>query len=315
MSRRDCRGTGSHTIGKAVGGRVAWTQTPDPSTVPVPFKTLVDLAAGLNFCGLRLAARSRPLAREYLSKCLRLYDELMRFGLPSSNPLAFLDKEGWSRASRSSTLELPTHLSDSGGTQIEELVYLAAVTRRMQPRRIFEIGTYSGRTTAVFVMNSPADTEVITLDLPPDSAASTNTEIATDRELIESRSLASFAHALGLGDRFEQILCDSLRFDPERYRGAVELAFIDGAHSLAYVKNDTEKVAVMAAERSLVFWHDYGGKGTFRALTQYLEELGRAGRIYRIPGTSLAWASGAELKRALGLKRETSPGVGRLTQV
>lgn len=261
---------------------------------------MLDLGSTLNVCGIRLALRNRDLARGYFSKCLRLYDEMMRLGLPPNNPIAFLDKEGWSKRERASTLELPTHLSDGGGTQIDELVYLAAVTRRMQPARIFEIGTYSGRTTAVFVMNAAAGAEVITLDLPPDDAPAAEGYIATDLELIESRALASFARALGLGDRFQQILCDSMCFDPEPYRGTVELVFIDGAHSLAHVRNDTGKAAIMAADRSLVFWHDYGGKGSFRALTEYLEDLGRAAKLYRIPGTTLAWASGAELKKALG---------------
>jgi predicted O-methyltransferase YrrM len=214
------------------------------------------------------------------------------------NPITFLERERWGTDDRCSTFELPTHLSDGGGTQIEELVYLAAVTRRLQPRRIFEIGTYSGRTTAVFVMNATG-AEVITLDLPPDNEPPSSGYIATDLDLIETRALASFARSLGLGDRFHQILCDSMSFDPEPYRGSVELAFIDGAHSLPHVKNDTEKVAVMVADRSLVFWHDYGGKGSFRALTEYLEELGQAAKIYRIPGTSLAWATGAELRQAL----------------
>jgi predicted O-methyltransferase YrrM len=274
-------------------------------------RTVLDAVASLNFCGLRLALRNPNLAREYISKCLRLFDELMRFGLPPNNPIAFLDKEGWSKVDRSSTLELPTHLSDGGGTQIDELVYLAAITRRLQPSRIFEIGTYSGRTTAVFVMNAAADAEVITLDLPPDDPSPTDGYIATDLELIESRALASFARALGLGDRFRQILCDSLSFDPEPYRGTVELAFIDGAHSPAYVKSDTEKVAVMVADRSIVLWHDYGGKGSFRALSEYLEDLGRKARIYRVPGTTLAWASGAELRRALKIDSPATAGAGR----
>jgi Methyltransferase domain len=271
---------------------------------------LLDLGASFNLCAMRLALQRRDLARGYLSKCLRLYDEIMRFGLPAHNPLAFLDREGWNKVDRASTLELPTHLSDDGGTAIEELVYLAAITRRMQPRRIFEIGTYSGRTTAVFVMNAPSDAEVITLDLPPGAAPPAGEYIATDVDLVETRSLASFAHRLGLGDRFRQILCDSLHFDPEPYCGTVELAFIDGAHSLQHIRNDTEKVAIMAAERSMILWHDYGGKGSFRALSEYLESLGREARIHRVAGTSLAWASGVELRRALKLNGPAKGATG-----
>jgi hypothetical protein len=55
----------------------------------------------------------------------------------------------------------------------------------------------------------------------------------------------------------------------------------------------------MMADRGLVLWHDYGGKGKFRDLTQYLERLGRQIPVYRIPGTSLAWAEGAALRNHL----------------
>jgi predicted O-methyltransferase YrrM len=262
---------------------------------------MLDLMASLNFCSVRLFLRNRDLARTYFSRSLRSYDELMRFGLPSGNPVTFLDEQGWSRDQASTALQLPTELRDGGGTQIEELVYLAAVTRRLQPKKIFEIGTFTGRTTAIFVMNAPAGAEVITLDLPPSGEPLDATQyIETDLDLIQTRNVGSFARALGLGERFQQILCDSMCFDPQPHRCTVDLAFIDGAHSLLHVKNDTEKVAVMVTNRSLVFWHDYGGKGSFRPLSEYLENLGRQARIYRIPGTSLAWTTGAELRRVVG---------------
>jgi hypothetical protein len=43
----------------------------------------------------------------------------------------------------------------------------------------------------------------------------------------------------------------------------MELGFVDGGHSLAHVRNDTGKMAVMAANRGLVFWHDYAAPATF----------------------------------------------------
>jgi len=102
---------------------------------------------------------------------------------------------------------------------------------------------------------------------------------------------------MGLESRYQQVLCDSLRFDPAPHRGSVELAFIDGAHSLPCVRNDTLKMAVMAAERGLVFWHDYGGRGRFAPLTGYLESLASRIPLYPIPGTSLAWAAAPDLRR------------------
>ena len=55
-------------------------------------------------------------------------------------------------------------------------------------------------------------------------------------------------------------------FDPEPHASSVDLAFIDGAHTDDYVRNDTEKIARMMRPGGLVFWHDYGGKGRFRGV-------------------------------------------------
>lgn len=100
---------------------------------------------------------------------------------------------------------------------------------------------------------------------------------------------------LGLKHRYTQILHDSLSFDPSAYEGKIELGFIDGGHSLSHVRNDTEKMAVMAADRGIVFWHDYGGLGEFLPLTRYLEDLSKSIPIYRIPEMSLAWAAMGDL--------------------
>jgi hypothetical protein len=63
-------------------------------------------------------------------------------------------------------------------------------------------------------------------------------------------------------------------------------------------------MAVMAAPRGLVFWHDYGGKGRFRELTRYLDDLSRKIPIYRVTNTTLAWTPTSELK---ALMRTDSP--------
>jgi hypothetical protein len=84
----------------------------------------------------------------------------------------------------------------------------------------------------------------------------------------------------------------------------VDLGFIDGAHALPYVINDTEKMARMIADTGMVLWHDYGGVGDFRPLTDYLEQLGAHAPVYRIPLTTSAWCLGRDLKTALrALKR------------
>jgi predicted O-methyltransferase YrrM len=256
-------------------------------------------AAAMNLCGLHLALTRRSGIRGYLSECLRRYEEIASIGLPHRDPLELLRERGWGAFTPDQRVVLPTRTENRGGVQLDELVILATATRMLEPRKIFEIGTYNGSTTSVLVMNAPPDAEILTLDLPPEPPREGDFT-RFDLDLIATRQVGACLRELGLADRCQQILCDSLAFDPELHRGTVELGFIDGAHTLRFVENDTRKMAVMMAERGLVFWHDYGGQGAVRPLAKYLESL--AGRIplYCVHGTSLAWTSAPDLRRLLG---------------
>jgi hypothetical protein len=104
-----------------------------------------------------------------------------------------------------------------------------------------------------------------------------------------------------LSHRYRQIYCDSMDFCPEPFRDSIELGFIDGAHAEEFVRNDTMKMAIMMSNRGFVFWHDYGGRGSFRPLSKYLETLPI--EIYRMPATTLAWTTAAEIKKLAVPKR------------
>ena len=121
--------------------------------------------------------------------------------------------------------------------------------------------------------------------------------LPSDVELVKQRKVGSFLHELRIENRYRQLLVNSLDFDPRPYAGAVELGFIDGAHTLEYVENDTWKMAIMMADRGLVFWHDYGGKGRFRDLTKYLDRLSQKILVYRVVGTTLAWSPASEVRK------------------
>jgi hypothetical protein len=255
-------------------------------------------AAAMNLCGLHLALTRREGIRGYLSECLRRYQEIASIGLPHRDPREFLERAGWGAVSPEQRVLLPTQTETRGGVQLDELVILASATRMLQPRKVFEVGTYNGATTSVLVMNAPDDAEVFTLDLPPEPPKQGDFT-RFDRDLIATRQVGVRLRELGLADRYQQILCDSLQFDPEPHRGTVELGFIDGAHTRQFVENDTLKMAVMVADRGLVFWHDYGGQGAVRPLAEYLESLASRIPIYCVHGTSLAWASAPDLRQLL----------------
>jgi hypothetical protein len=236
---------------------------------------------------LSLALRRPSELRLYISHCLRKYDELVGNGLPCRAPVT---------PAQNLTITIPAYHA-GGGMSFNELIILARATKILKPGTIFEVGSYSGLTTAVFELNSDPDARIVTLDLPP-GAETSQTPIASDKELVASRHLALVPQALGLC-RYTQLLCDSMDFDPLPYLDCVDLGLIDGAHDVAHVQNDTLKMARMMSDRGIVFWHDYGGKGKFKPLASYLESLAKRCPLYRIPGTSLAWAPAQELKSAI----------------
>jgi hypothetical protein len=233
--------------------------------------------------------------RDYVSYCAQKYDELLGNGLPARSPIPPPPED--------LTITLPA-AHRGGGMSFSEMVILGRATKVMKPSKIFEIGTFNGLTTAVFILNCESATKIFTLDLPLDSTSGQG-YLSSDARLVVARELGSVPRALRL-DNYSQICCDSLLFDPSEFLGSIDLCLVDGAHDFAHVENDTVKTAGMVSDEGTVFWHDYGGKGCMRSLTEYLNSLGRRAQIFHVPGTSLAWARGHELKRAVRCTRDTN---------
>jgi predicted O-methyltransferase YrrM len=280
------------------GGRIAFaepaiekTRWPDlqrSARSPISsLREILDALSCLSLTTLKLAVRHPSNLRRYISECLKKYDELAGNGLPHRTPLS---------PEPDMTITIPAHHS-GGGMSFDELVILARVTKVLNPRTVFEMGSYNGLTTAVFILNSMADARIITLDLPTTGPEHTPT-LSSDEELVGSRQLVSIPQALGL-DRYTQILCDSMQFEPSPYVDSVDLGLIDAAHDVVHVENDTRKMVQMMSKDGIVFWHDYGGKGTMRPLAAYLEALAKRCPLYRIRGTSLAWGPAKEIKEVL----------------
>ncbi len=255
--------------------------------------------AAVNGLSLAVALRRPANLRRFLATIWHSYRESAEIGLPGRFPLSFLFESGRASFDPGDRIVFPPILEGGGGTATHELMHLAAIAHVLKPDCIFEIGTFTGLTTALFILNSP-QARVITMDLPPDAKTASGDYISTDIDLIRSREVAHYLGVLGLTGRYEQLFCDSFQFDPAPFENSVDLAFIDGGHHYECVVNDTEKTARMIRDTGLVLWHDYGGVGDFLPLAEYLEAIARRGKIYKIPGTTLAWATGKELKRALG---------------
>lgn len=175
----------------------------------------------------------------------------------------------------------------SGNVSTRELVFLAQLVRAREARRIFEIGTFDGRTTLALAANAPDDAMVHTLDLP--AGAATAMRIATrERVFVEKPVSGSRVHSTEVAGKVRQLFGDSATFDFGPYPS--ELVFVDGSHEYEYVVSDSLNAMKMLGDRGGdIVWHDYSVWG---GVTQALNELQRSdprfSGLRQVAGTTLA---------------------------
>ena len=160
-----------------------------------------------------------------------------------------------------------------------ELFVISQLVASRQPRLIFEMGTFNGRTTLHLAMNSPAEARIVTADLPVD------TEIFDDPSIV-----GSCYRDTPYAEKITQLRQDTRRIDPSPYAGTVEFIFIDAGHEYDDVCNDTD-LALRLAKPSdcLILWHDYSQwPDVQQALDERYDIGGRYGGLRHIRGTSMA---------------------------
>jgi predicted O-methyltransferase YrrM len=180
------------------------------------------------------------------------------------------------------TVSVIAPLSETGGNVwVQELVILDAVCRLLKPKRVFELGTFNGRTTVNLAANCPEDAIIYTLDIPHDHPAFA--EVSGEERFRLKENAGALYRNSPYSSKVKQLWADSAEFDPEILLGQLDLAFIDGSHSYPYVKNDTQKVLKMMAPGGVVFWHDYYPQ--YPDVARYLEE--QKWQLFHIETTSL----------------------------
>ena len=156
---------------------------------------------------------------------------------------------------------------------LPELLTLAAICRYRKPKRIFEIGTYTGSSTLVMSLNAAHETEIFTLDLAPG-------------ELI-----GSVFRNTTQGSRIQQLYGDSLSFDFVPYNGTADLVLVDANHSYECVKSDTEKALALLRRGGIIVWDDYRWleiHSECSGVTRFLNEFQATRPLYSVAGTRFA---------------------------
>lgn len=164
---------------------------------------------------------------------------------------------------------------------------LAALCTALRCSSFFEIGTNRGRTAWTVARNNPG-VHVYTLDLPSsESANDVELELlAADREYFKRWDRGIAFKGTPEQSRIEQVFGDSATFDFSPYEGAIDLVYVDGSHSYAYVKNDTEAALRMLSPTGAIAWDDYPHyPGVYAYLTDLAPSLDRP--LFHIRGTRM----------------------------
>ena len=156
---------------------------------------------------------------------------------------------------------------------LPELLTLGAICLFIKPRRIFEIGTYTGSSTLEMAINTFDETEILTLDLEPS-------------EKIGS----AFRHA-SYNSKIRQLYGNSLTFDYTPYERSVDLVLVDANHSYECVGSDTEKAFALLRPGGVIVWDDYRWLDVHSecaGVTLFLNKLQTKRRLFSIAGTRFA---------------------------
>lgn len=195
---------------------------------------------------------------------------------------------------------LPFPSSGIGSITTLEATMLVAIEELLQPRRIFEFGTFLGYSTRLLALNAPHGCEVITIDLPlADSSA--DQEATKEDVLLDFRANDAYLTALQATDgpvyfgakqlpNVTQLRGDSREFSvcAEGLAGGVDLVFVDGGHDYETARIDSQNALEMIGESGVILWHDVGSS-LHTEVDSVIEQLASREVIIGIANTMLAF--------------------------
>jgi predicted O-methyltransferase YrrM len=189
--------------------------------------------------------------------------------------------------------------SDLWALPLRELLIISAITIHLNPRFVFEFGTFTGRTTLAIAMNSASDTKILTLDIDPSMRSS------------HEHGLGSGMREFPLGEAFyhtdyetkiKQLTGESRTFDYTPYYGTMDFVFIDADHTYEFVRKDSANAMKLLSTQGCIIWDDYlfnPEHPECAGVARYLREILPSGRVFSIEGTRLAILVGGPVEAFL----------------
>jgi len=178
-----------------------------------------------------------------------------------------------------------------GNVTLAELVILAQLVKLSGAAKIFEIGTFDGRTTLNLALNSREDAQIFTLDLGDKELEEFSKIEHGDKKFIGKTKFGRKFDDKPEAKKITQLWGDSAKFDFSPYKNSVDLIFVDGSHQYEYLLKDSDTALYLTKSGSIILWHDYNTSwpGVTRALNELQQNDPRFKNIRHITGTSMVY--------------------------
>jgi predicted O-methyltransferase YrrM len=174
-------------------------------------------------------------------------------------------------------------------TPIDDLARLALITKLIEPKKVFEIGTFRGRTALNFALNSPPDCTVYTLDLPPEEKLSAKQRaFPHDARIIDGSRPGLHYQGEEVSGKIVQLYGNSMDFDFTPYFGQIDLVYVDGAHDYDAVRQDTIQALRMLTPNGVLLWDDFADYGDQNDVTRAILDLIPGKEVIQVDHTHIA---------------------------
>ncbi|MFH0731781.1 MAG: class I SAM-dependent methyltransferase [Candidatus Omnitrophota bacterium] len=179
-----------------------------------------------------------------------------------------------------------------GHISLLEMTVIIKLIQRYKPKRLFEIGTFDGRTTLNMAANCIAEAEIYTLDLAKRKTGFTKLPICFNDELYINKKILSKKYTgTEYEKRINDLYGDSVEFNFSPFYNTIDFMFLDGSHSYEYVLNDSKQaIKLLKSGHGIILWHDYNvWRGVTEALKKIFQEDRRFSNLKYVEGTTLAY--------------------------
>jgi len=155
-----------------------------------------------------------------------------------------------------------------------ELSSLAYLIKSLNPKMIFEMGTFVGRTTRLFAINSGSDCKIFTLDLP---------QIQVNHKIGEAFFNTKEA------EKIIQLFGNSVTFDFSPWYGKCDFVWVDACHDYEYVVSDTDNALKICRPGGFIGFHDYRHTASWSGVTRTVRQIyAKFKNIRHLKGTTIA---------------------------